>query len=192
MFISQGRIVSTSGRNVEERIWEAHQSGTFEGFPMAVLVNRESASASEIVAACLQDHKRAIVVGERSWGKGSVQNVVELEGGHSALKLTTAKYYRPSGQDIHRDANEGNDGEWGVKPNDGFELRVTRDQLWELRLALNNQFKLWSEEAVNGPVLVDRQLDKAREYVISQVADSGQPKPDKPTAAATAVASEKE
>ena len=69
---------------------------------MAVLVNRYSASASEIVAACLQDHDRAVIVGERTWGKGSVQNIIELEGGRSALKLTTAGYLRPSGKNIHR------------------------------------------------------------------------------------------
>src|SRR5581483_5906566 len=93
------------GRNTEPRVWQAHPDDTFAGFPMAVLVNRFSASSSEIVAACLQDHKRAIVVGERTWGKGSVQNVVELEGGRSALKLTTASYKRPSGKNIHRFPN---------------------------------------------------------------------------------------
>ncbi len=102
MFIDGGTIVSTKGRNTQERVWEAKKEGTFPNFPMAIIVNHYSASASEIVAACLQDHHRAVIVGERSWGKGSVQNVIELENGTSALKLTTASYHRPSGKNIHR------------------------------------------------------------------------------------------
>ena len=102
LFISDGRIVSIQGRNVPERSFDAHQDGALEGFPMVVLVNHFSASASEIVAACLQDHHRATIIGERTWGKGSVQSVVELEDGKSALKLTTAAYRRPNGKNIHR------------------------------------------------------------------------------------------
>ncbi len=128
LFISDGRIVSTKGRNTAERTWNAEKEGTFDGFPMVVLVNHYSASASEILSACLQDHKRAVVIGERTWGKGSVQNVIELEGGKSALKLTTASYIRPSGKNIHRfpDSKEGD--EWGVMPDAGFELSLNARQ----------------------------------------------------------------
>ena len=118
LFLSEGRIVSTSGRNVEERVWEASKKGTFSGFPMVVLTNRYSASASEIVAACLQDHERATVIGERTWGKGSVQRVIDLEEGRSALKLTTASYLRPNGHNIHRFPDFSEDDEWGVRPNE--------------------------------------------------------------------------
>jgi carboxyl-terminal processing protease len=96
---------------------------------MVVLVNRYSASASEIVAAALQDHKRAIVIGERTWGKGSVQNVIELENGKSALKLTTASYQRPNGHNIHRFPDATENDEWGVKPNDGHELELPGREL---------------------------------------------------------------
>jgi len=132
LFISQGRIVSTKGRNSPERVWDAHKEGTFEGFPMVVLVNRYSASASEIVSACLQDHKRAVIMGERTWGKGSVQNVIELENRRSALKLTTAAYCRPSGKNIHRFDGAKDDQPWGVTPDRGFELKLGDGELRDL------------------------------------------------------------
>jgi carboxyl-terminal processing protease len=144
LFISEGRIVSTKGRNSPERTWDAHKEGTFEGFPMVVLVNHYSASASEIVAACLQDHKRAVIVGERSWGKGSVQNVIELEEGRSALKLTTASYRRPNGKNIHRFPGAKDSDEWGVMPDKGFEIKLSDGEL----AMLQDQ---WSHDFVTPP-----------------------------------------
>lgn len=134
LFLEKGVIVSTKGRNVPERSWEAKKPGTFIGFPMAVLVNRFSASASEIVSACLQDHERAVIVGERTWGKGSVQNVIDLNGGSSALKLTTASYLRPSGKNIHRFPNAGENEEWGVRPNEGYLLQYSDKDLQDYLL----------------------------------------------------------
>jgi carboxyl-terminal processing protease len=132
MFIPEGRIVSTEGRNSPKRVWDAHREDTYSDFPMAVLVNRYSASASEIVSACLQDHDRAIVIGHRTWGKGSVQNVIELEGGKSALKLTTAGYLRPNGKNIHRFPDAKEEDEWGVSPNDGFEVKLNGLEMAQL------------------------------------------------------------
>jgi len=129
MFIDSGKIVSTEGRNSPKRSWSASSKGTLPEFPMAVLIDGFSASASEIVSACLQDHDRAVVVGQRSWGKGSVQNIVELEAGKSALKLTTADYQRPSGKKIHRYEKDTEKDDWGVSPSDGFEVKLSRDQL---------------------------------------------------------------
>ena len=125
LFVSEGKIVSTAGRNVKEQVWEAQKKGTFESVPLVILVNRYSASASEIVAACLQDHDRAIVMGERTYGKGSVQRVIEMEGGQSALKLTTAGYLRPNGKNIDRHPGDTPEDEWGVKPNDGYALLLS-------------------------------------------------------------------
>jgi len=125
MFISEGLIVSTDGRNSAHRTWSAKSFGTFTGFPIAVIVNHYSASASEILSACLQDHQRAVVVGERSWGKGSVQDVIDLEDGKSALKLTTASYHRPSGKNIHRFPNSKESDEWGVTPDKGYQAEFT-------------------------------------------------------------------
>ncbi len=132
LFVANGRIVSTKGRNTAERVWEAQKDGTFEDFKMVVLVNHYSASASEIVSACLQDNGRAVVMGERTWGKGSVQNVIELEGGKSALKLTTASYHRPNGKNIHRFPDAKDEDEWGVLPNDGYEVKLNGFQTGRL------------------------------------------------------------
>lgn len=131
LFLADGEIVSTSGRNIRDRSWKAHSPGTFEKMELAILVNRYSASASEIVSACLQDHKRAVIVGERTWGKGSVQNVIELERGRSALKLTTASYRRPNGENIHRFPGSKETDQWGVRPDDGFEVRLNPSETSE-------------------------------------------------------------
>jgi carboxyl-terminal processing protease len=170
LFVSEGRIVSTSGRNVEEKKWDAHIRGTFEGFSIGVLVNRASASASEIVAACIQDHQRGVVIGERTWGKGSVQNVVELEGGHSALKLTTAKYFRPNGKDINRDENETEDGEWGVQPDAGLEVKTSNADLYELNAQYRIREALHNGQPRNADGWSDVQLIRAVEHLKGAVA----------------------
>jgi len=126
LFIEKGRIVSTNGRHGKMRSsYEATPDLVVpKDIPMVVLVNNYSASASEIVAACLQDHQRAVIVGERTWGKGTVQNILDLDGGRSALKLTTATYWRPSGKNIHRRKDATDEQAWGVRPNQGFEVDV--------------------------------------------------------------------
>ncbi|MBD3671920.1 MAG: S41 family peptidase [Planctomycetaceae bacterium] len=129
MFVEEGTIVSTKGRNSPDRSWSAHKEGTFEDIPMVVLINRYSASASEILSACLQDHDRATIIGERSWGKGSVQNVIPLDGEKSALKLTTASYHRPSGKNIHRFKGAKEDDEWGVMPDEHFKHQMSPPEI---------------------------------------------------------------
>lgn len=123
MFIRSGVIVSTRGRyNQIFRVFTATEEGTLPDFPIAVLIDRDTASAGEIVAACLQDHGRAVVVGERSFGKGTIQELIELESKHGLLKLTTGTYWRPSEKDINRRKGDGENDDWGVRPDKGYEV----------------------------------------------------------------------
>ena len=167
LFLEEGKIVSTKGRNTPEKTWNAKKPDTFSGFPMAILINRYSASASEIVSAALQDHKRAVIIGERSWGKGSVQNVIELENGKSALKLTTASYHRPSGKNIHRFPGAKDSDEWGVMPDDTFTVATTPEEM-QSYLEYRRKRDIIAKEPPKSE-FVDKQLAKALEYVTAQL-----------------------
>jgi carboxyl-terminal processing protease len=171
MFIDEGVIVSTRGRQGDELDVESATSGMAlsPSIPLVVLVNKYSASASEVVAACLQDHGRAVVCGERTYGKGTVQNVIELERNRSVLKLTTASYWRPSGANIHRLSTAKDEDDWGVRPNEGFLIPMDLEAM--TKVATYRNFRDLKnlpsapppEEAP--PPAEDLQLKRAIEYL---------------------------
>jgi carboxyl-terminal processing protease len=125
LFLEKGKVVSTEGRNTIPKSYMAQKDSPFEELPLVVLINQNSASASEIVSAALQDNGRATIVGQRSYGKGSVQNILELDDGTSVLKLTVASYHRPNGDNIHRFRDSKSTDKWGVSPSPGMEVKLT-------------------------------------------------------------------
>ncbi len=132
LFLDDGTIVSVRGRNRRPQSWQAEAPGTLADFPMIVLVNRYSASASEIVAGALQENGRAKVVGTRTFGKGSVQEVIDLPYEQGTLKLTSGHYYLPSGRNISRQLDSA---EWGVDPDDGLVVGMSEEGYRDMILA---------------------------------------------------------
>lgn len=133
LFVGREPIVKTRYRDQTENTTYSGRIDGDKSYPMVVLINGYSASASEILAACLQDHGRATIVGERSFGKGSVQGVKEYKPTTGRLKYTEGRYYPPSGRNIDKVAAEQDPelkkrDEWGVKPDPGFEVKLTREE----------------------------------------------------------------
>ena len=135
-FLDNGEIVSTKGRkSSENRKWFAKKGDIINGKSLIVLINYGSASAAEIVAGALKDHKRAILIGENSFGKGSVQSIIPLKN-RGAIRLTISKYYLPSGQSI---------SEVGVTPDievaedsEEFKMNTITDNQLNFALKLLN------------------------------------------------------
>src|SRR5207237_1083934 len=180
MFREDGKkVVSTKSRTQQEEVFYAHMPKGMQGpmpesIPIVILINRYSASASEIVAAALQDHLRAVIIGERSFGKGSVQNIIPMENGTSALKLTTASYWRPSGKNIHRFPDSKEEDEWGVRPNAGYEVKLTdEDRIAYFKYRRDRdvirrpgqEAKAEKDKDGKQKEFRDRVLDKAVEYI---------------------------
>jgi carboxyl-terminal processing protease len=176
LFLTSGTIVSIKDRNGNGETKTAKADGTlFEPaaeHPIAILINRNSASAAEIVSAALQDNHRAVVVGERSYGKGSVQKVIKIERNPpTALKLTTDTYWRPSGANIHRHPDMKETDEWGVKPDPGFEIVMTdAERLDYQRYRRAKDIVRKDKPKEPQKPYADRALDKAVEYLKGELA----------------------
>jgi carboxyl-terminal processing protease len=184
LFLPKGTpIVTTKGRNHKEEAYVARgrpdsSGGPQTTYPIAILLNRYSASASEIVAAALQDAGRAIIIGERSYGKGSVQNVILMEGGTAALKLTTASYWRPNGKNIHRFPDSKESEDWGVKPNAGYEVKLSDEERimylkWrrhrDVVRAKGGAVPKIDEKDKVDPNFKDQVVEKAKEYILGEL-----------------------
>lgn len=167
MFLSGGDIVSTRtrGGNIDEALSASPGTLVNESIPMGILVDGNSASASEIVAACLQDNRRATIVGERTFGKGTVQEIIPLEYGKSALRITIARYYRPNNENIHRGPDATEADQWGVTPDNGFLVPMDRDSLRKLGRA----WDVASYPALAGIELPEPESDIASENDIPLV-----------------------
>lgn len=180
-FLKSGLIVTTKGRRSAEQKWYANMEGTLPDFPMVIIVNGATASASEIISGSLQDHGRAVVLGERTFGKGSVQELIPLAEERGAIKLTTRYYYLPNGVCIHRRPGMTEADDWGVRPDRVVDLtpaerldwmRAWRDVAKEPTESDDNLVSL--EELLN----LDKQLNEAVRFLIDRprIGDASQSK----------------
>ncbi len=159
LFVESGRILTVKSRS-QEQIFEAKAEGTFTNFPIAVLVNRGTASAAEIIAACLQDHHRATIVGERTFGQGIVRSLIPLQGNAGTLKLPVAVYYRPNGKEMNRYPGSTDTDDWGISPDPGYEVTMGEEEEQQL-LRRRNEYEKNPTPAPGTRPLADRALQRA-------------------------------
>ena len=169
IFLERGEIVSTKGRNGKRGSrYNAVKKDLTDGLPLVVLINQGSASASEIVAGALQDHKRAIIMGTKSFGKGSVQTIIP-SGEDVAIKLTTAKYYTPSGRSIQQ---TGIDPDILVEQAELKKLDNQRRKESDLRGAIDNEQLKENESKKSKNVNNDKNLDEeSDDYQLTRAFD---------------------
>jgi C-terminal peptidase prc len=174
LFIKDGVIVKIKPRKGKgrEQTFRGRAAGSLLDFPMVCMVNGYSASGSEIVSAALQDHHRALIVGERSYGKGSVQTIHDFEDGE--IKLTNATFWRPSGKNLHKLSTSGKDeDEWGVTPDKVIALKSReREDLAENQ----RDAEIIERQDKRGKAkkeFKDRQLEAALEYLRGQIKLTG-------------------
>jgi len=176
MFLDRGTIVSTRGRVVHRQEVQAdHETFVPMSLPLVVLVNQYSASASEIFSGAMKDLHRGLIVGQRTFGKGSVQNVLQL-GEKSLMKLTMSKYYLPEGESLHRNEKSKT---WGVEPD--VTVEMTPNQVQAL-ISNRRDVDVIARNAATQPVatttkelepLIDTQLDTALMLLRLQLIQNG-------------------
>jgi C-terminal peptidase prc len=193
LFIDDGLIVTIKPRIAKEQHYGGEHEGSYLNFPMVCLINNGSASGSEIVAACLQDHKRAVIIGERSYGKGSVQNITPFSPTNGEIKLTTATFHRPNGKNLNKasikDYDKMSKGElelldWGVRPDDGYLIKLDPKERFDLDVRLHEREIIPRRDAPpeskdsvkekEKAEFKDRQLEAALDYLRSQIKTAAQ------------------
>jgi carboxyl-terminal processing protease len=166
LFLKDGEIARVRMRTQKEQVYACQQEGPFVDTPLVVLVNGETMGGAELIAAALQDHKRAVVCGQRSLGKGSVQTPVHLGVGQVGMKLTSGTFIRPSGKNLHRFAESKDRDDWGVLPERELELPVSAD----FSKALRQAWLLYSLRPTNSMerlLLDDPTTDPQREAALA-------------------------
>ncbi len=191
MFLPKGqRIVSVKGRVVPEHITYATDAPKFPAVPMVVIANENSASAAEIVTGALSDNHRALFVGTRTFGKGSVQQIMMLDNNEGALKITNAYYYLPNGRNIHHRENSLT---WGVDPSEGCYVPMNNSQLVSMAEARRRADALMTNPLVDQATvtpesiekdLADPQLSAGLRAVLGKLATDTWPKVGQSNAAA--------
>jgi C-terminal peptidase prc len=179
LFVDDGKVVTVKARvGNRQDVLRAQEyrpvAQPYTKIPLAVLVNGDSASASEIVSACLQDYDRAVVVGERTYGKGSVQSVRPFPATEAKMKLTFARYFPPLDRNIDRFSTPGKpEDEWGVTPNKGYEVKLSREEKGDLREAFRDREIIARKDAKKPEEpkknFKDTQLEKAVDYLKEQI-----------------------
>ncbi len=181
MFLDKGQtIVRTRGRRrkLVEELFAENRISFDSQIPIVILVNRHSASASEIVAGCLQDHGRAVIIGEQTWGKGTVQNMIPMQLNESALKLTVASFWRPSDRNIDRaDPEAKRTKVWGIQPDEGWEVELTLDQVFQ-NIRNRNQRDIEGLRSGNSTSPGDAESEEKSEVKAEPKIDPPAPQPD--------------
>jgi carboxyl-terminal processing protease len=135
LFLKEGPIAKVQSRLADDCTpYSAQTDGPFIDFPLAVLVNGETSGGSELIVAALQDNKRALVVGQRTFGKASVQTLLAVGIPDTGLKLTSGSFVRPSGKALHRFPESKLSDDWGVRPDEKYAVPLTPDLSRQLRV----------------------------------------------------------